>query len=364
MSMPPDATFTKALPKAELHAHFSGSMSKQCLHSIWEQRQSKGELLDLEDPLTAIKTGEHGFVDVKTFFPLFDKYIYSLVDRLQWVCFAFAKVIKDFTDDGVKYLELRTTPRLLHGRGKEAYVRALNEQLGGRVRERPQEAENMNVFLILSIDRKMSLEQAMGVVDQAIAYQYRPDDSERRNCYVVGVDLCGNPAVGDVSIFTPAFEKAKAHGLGITVHFAETPQSATNGELETILSWRPDRLGHCCHVSPGWKEVIADSGIALELCLSCNVLAGLTTGGFDSHHFQEWHRRKTNPVALCTDDVGVFGSSLSNEYLVASRTFDLSKQELVDLSRQAVGAAFAGDKAKARVLQTLNKFSTEHGSSE
>lgn len=351
----PDAAFTKILPKVELHAHFSGSISKQCLHEIWQQRQANSEVLGLEDPLTAIKAGEHGFVDVKTFFPLFDKYIYSLVDQLQWVSFAFAQVLRDFAEDGAQYLELRTTPRLMND-GKEAYVRTLNEDLGERVRERPEETEKMEAYLILSIDRGMSAEQAMNVVDQAIRYQHRPNELQRENCFVVGVDLCGNPAKGDVAIFSPAFKKARDHGLGVTVHFAEIPQSATDAELETILSWQPDRLGHCVHVSDKFSAALIDAAVALELCLSCNVLAGLTTGGFDRHHFREWYDRSTNVVALCTDDVGIFGSSLSNEYLVASRHFGLGAQQLLDLSRQSVGAIFGGDAAKQRMMERLKAF--------
>lgn len=317
--------------------------------------------MDLEDPLTAIRSGEDGFVDVKTFFPLFNTYIYSLVDRLQWVSFAFDSVIKDFMGDGVKYLELRTTPRLMKGRGKEAYVRILNESLGERARERPDEAEKMEVYLILSIDRGMTAEQAMQVVDEAICYQYKPDDPESRNAYVVGVDLCGNPTKGDVSIFTPAFKKAKKAGLSITVHFAEIPQSSLDEELETILSWEPDRLGHCVHVSEKFKQILGERRIALELCLSCNVLAGLTTGGLEKHHFREWHDRRTNAVALCTDDVGIFGSSLSHEYLLVSQYFGLSKKGLLQLSRDAAAVGFAGEKAKSRMVRHVNGFAASQG---
>lgn len=61
---------------------------------------------------------------------------------------------------------------------------------------------------------------------------------------VVAVDLCGDPAKGDVSLFTPAFEAARSAGLKVTIHFAEAECSASARELETILSWKPDRLGH------------------------------------------------------------------------------------------------------------------------
>ena len=74
-------------------------------------------------------------------------------------------------------------------------------------------------------------------------------------------------------------------------------QSGTTDELEALLDFRPDRLGHVIHVPARVKEVIVQRGLGLEMCLSCNVLAGLTEGGFLGHHFGEW-RRSGCPVAL------------------------------------------------------------------
>jgi adenosine deaminase len=34
-----DAEFCRALPKVELHAHLSGSITPETLHEIWLQRQ-------------------------------------------------------------------------------------------------------------------------------------------------------------------------------------------------------------------------------------------------------------------------------------------------------------------------------------
>ena len=333
-----DIEFTKALPKAELHTHLSGSISRETLHDIWRSKQLNNECLDLEDPLLSIKTGADGFVDIVSFFPLFDKYIYHLCNDVETVKYITKRVIRDFESDGVRYLELRTTPRKCKstGVGMEEYVAAVNE--GVRFWHRPNFVERIEVYLIFSIDRKMTTEQGMEVVDLAIQYQFR---SNNQGCYVVGIDLCGNPTKGDVSVFTPAFEKAKKHNLGITAHFAEVTQYSTDAELNTILSWKPDRLGHCINVPSELKDVICSQSLGLELCLSCNVLAGLTTGGFENHHLKEWITRDC-PVALSTDDVGIFGSPLSNEYLLVAEHFHLSKDEVVELSKQAAAVAFQG----------------------
>jgi len=152
----------------------------------------------------------------------------------------------------------------------------------------------MDARMILSIDRKMTAQQAEEVVDLAVKHRQNTNDGAN---FVVGVDLCANPTKGGISQFTASFKRAKAYGLRITVHFAEVPQSATYAELETLLSWQPDCSGHVIQAPPKYAEIIKERKLGPELCLSCNVLVKLTTGGFTTHHFREC--RKTDcPIAL------------------------------------------------------------------
>ena len=134
----------------------------------------------------------------------------------------------------------------------------------------------------------MTIEQANEVMDLAVKYQ--------KEC-VVGIDLCENPARGNVEIFTPAFRRAKSEGLRITVHFAEIWASATQLELETILSWEPDRLGHVIRTCEEIEDTIKNRSIGLELCLSCNVKTKMSDDGFSQHHFRKW-RTTSCPIAL------------------------------------------------------------------
>jgi adenosine deaminase len=60
----PDLAFTKALPKVELHAHLTGSISRKCLHEIWRQKKSQDPTFALEDPLLAIPSAASGSIDV------------------------------------------------------------------------------------------------------------------------------------------------------------------------------------------------------------------------------------------------------------------------------------------------------------
>jgi adenosine deaminase len=196
-------------------------------------------------------------------------------------------VLQEFQEDGVVYIELRTTPRAVPDRGvtKDDYVRTVLDIL----RLHNEDGGNaMRAFLILSIDRRNTFAEAEEVIDLATKYQ---------SAGVVGVDLCGDPAKGDVRIFATSFARAKAAGLKMTLHFAESEPSSSDLELDTLLSWKPDRLGHVIHVKEQFRKIIEQQNIGVELCLSCNVHAKMITGSYSDHHFGMW-RRSNVPVAL------------------------------------------------------------------
>lgn len=344
-----DAAFTKILPKVELHAHFTGSITPQCLHEIWTQRRSEHPNIKLPDPLESMSKDKSW--DIVTFFPLFSKYIYELCNTPATIAYSTNAVLHDFKEDGVVYLELRTTPRSSSSMSKNDYITTILSC----VDEFPDRGA-MPTYLILSIDRRNTPEEAMEVVDLAVQYRSRG---------VVGVDLCGDPSKGDVSIFKEAFQKAKLHGLKITLHFAEIPASSSSIELGTLLSFEPDRLGHVIHVPDKTKKQVMDGNFGLELCISCNVQAKLIEGGVSDHHFKTWMTTRC-PVILCvsvqmphasqwlicsvqTDDVGVFDSKLSNEYLLVAQAFNLSRDDLINLCDRAVDAIFGDEHQKWRL---------------
>ena len=57
-----------------------------------------------------------------------------------------------------------------------------------------------------------------------------------------------------------------------------------------------------------------------------------------------------------TDDVGVFGSELSNEYLIAAQHFNLTREELIALSRASIGTSFASGDDKAQFVALLDRY--------
>lgn len=285
-----------------------------------------------------------------SFFPLFSKYIYQLCNDRPAITLSTQSVLNDFAEDGIIYLELRTTPRAIPEAklSKAEYVGLVLNTIASS----PTKA-SMTTKLILSIDRRNTLEQALEVVELATQFQDRG---------VVAIDLCGDPSCGDVSTFRPAFQRAKAAGLKITIHFAEIPtqhnKNSQTSELLTLLDFYPDRLGHVIHVPDDVKNILHARRLGLELCVSCNVHAKMMLqiegrdASYGDHHFGYWKETHC-PIVLCTDDVGVFGSKLSNEYKLVSSHFRLGRSEILQLVSRGVECIFGGEEDRRWVEERL-----------
>ncbi|ROT38171.1 Metallo-dependent hydrolase [Sodiomyces alkalinus F11] len=336
--------------------------------------------------------GKHDY-NLKTFFPLFSTYIYALITDAASLSYATQAVLRDFAADGVRYLELRTTPRATcnptdgsERLSRESYVRTVLAAITSYEKNDTdrRDQDTLRTKLILSIDRRDDLPTATETVRLAARLRDEEEDQDQDHPetrgLVVGVDLCGDPTArtaldpsprGGVAELTPAFAEARKRGLHVAVHFAESEASGTDEELVTLLSWRPGRLGHVIWLSDRVKELVRRRGecgeeeeeeeggirgIGLELCLSCNVLAGMTKGplaGFAGHHFGEWWGAKGCWVSLGTDDVGVFGSPLSNEYRLAAEHFNLSNAQVCELASLGIESIFGGEEEKARLRRIM-----------
>ncbi|KAI8393651.1 uncharacterized protein BYT42DRAFT_551783 [Radiomyces spectabilis] len=317
--------FCKKLPKIELHAHINGSISPQTMKELVKRKKAtKPELADFSIP--------EGLEYITDFFPLF-KFIYQLTDDEESVRLVTRRTIDEFAEDGVRYLELRSTPRANPETGmtKESYVASVLSVVN-------EPRQNIRVKLIISIDRRNTLEEAQEVVDLAIKF---------RDQGIVGIDLCGDVMVGSFDKLKPAFERAKAEHFKITLHFNEVKENIP--EAPSMLSVNPDRLGHATLLDDASRETIYKNQCPIEVCMTSNVLCK-TVSSYEAHHVKDL-LKQGHPFVLCTDDKGVFFSELSNEYAKAGVAFDMTREQLFQASFQAIDAIFDDDRVKETLKQ-------------
>lgn len=77
--------------------------------------------------------------------------------------------------------------------------------------------------------------------------------------------------------------------------------------------------------------------------------------GYVDHHFKTFYAAK-HPVVLCTDDSGVFGTTLSKEYAIAAEAFQLTQQQLVELAHRSIVYCFCSDADKLLLQHKVAAF--------
>ncbi|KAJ8002583.1 hypothetical protein DPEC_G00160410 [Dallia pectoralis] len=328
--------FYRQMPKVELHAHLNGSVS----FSTIEKLTARKPHLNIEHNMTAICSGQRRTLD--ECFQVF-KVIHQLVDTEEDILMVAKDVIRQFADDGVKYLELRSTPREEKNTGmtRRSYVQTVIEAIS----QCGNEGLDIEVRFLVSVDRRHGFEVAMETVKLAEDFMLSTDG------LVVGLDLSGDPTVGHGGDLLPALQKAKNCGLKLSLHMSEVPSQVDESEL--LLNIPPDRIGHGTFLHPevGGAQSLVDkvtmNNIPLELCLTSNV-KGQTVSSYSNHHFLYWYN-KGHPVVICTDDRGVFCTELSREYQLVASTFGLSQEDMWSLSHKAIDYTFASASLKEQL---------------
>uniref|UniRef100_H3C284 N6-Methyl-AMP deaminase n=1 Tax=Tetraodon nigroviridis TaxID=99883 RepID=H3C284_TETNG len=331
-----ESVFYRQLPKVELHAHLNGSVSFQTIEKLSKQKPH----LNIERSMTAIGKGQRRTLD--ECFQVF-KIIHQLVDAEEDILMVAKDVITEFAADGVKYLELRSTPReeKTTGLTKKRYI----ETVLNAIQQCKNEELDIDVRFLVAIDRRNGAEVAMETVKLAEEFMLSSDG------LVVGLDLSGDPTVGHGRDLLPALRRAKNSGLKLSLHLSEVPSQLE--ETDLLLELPPDRIGHGTFLLPevGGSKSLVDkvvkNHIPLELCLTSNV-KGQTVPAYSNHHFKYWYQLG-HPCVICTDDKGVFCTDLSQEYQLAASTFGLSREAVWTLSQQAIDCIFAQDGVKQQL---------------
>jgi adenosine deaminase len=341
----------RRLPKVELHAHLTGSITQEflCKHDPQFSR------IDVKENI------RQGVSALDKCFQYFDA-VNGTVTSLAMLKLAALDVFADFAAQNCLYLEIRSTAKIYSdSQSLSQYV----ETVRAAAQEHTAGGSSMQIKLLVSIDRG-TVRSAQGAIAQVRAcldlYESFPD-------FVVGLDVCGNPtSFTIVDCVVPALKQQKAGYAGrrgwppITFHTGETD---TRKELEciveSVIELNIRRLGHCVHLvvshfdlferllaehsrSAGYRE---HGPMGVELCPTSNLcVAGWTA--MDQHHFSKLRALGQSGAVLLSlnsDDAGLFNCDLSTECHEISSAFGVGVDEFLEIQRAAIRSSFHPDPA-------------------
>jgi adenosine deaminase len=104
---------------------------------------------------------------------------------------------------------------------------------------------------------------------------------------------------------------------------------------------------------PRLLEQVAQSGVTVECCLTCNVLLGAVPS-YEAHPIRRFVACGI-PVTLNTDDPVRVCTTIGREYAVAA-ALGFSPADLLTFTRAAVDASFTSVERRAALLHELDRW--------
>jgi adenosine deaminase len=195
--------------------------------------------------------------------------------------------------------------------------------------------------MIAGIDRSRSGEEALALVRQVV-------DNEHE--YVAGIGLDNLETAGPPERFVDAYRLAGEAGLGRTAHSSEHAPTAAN-TITCLDLLGCDRIDHGYFVmeDPAVVERVAEEGIVFTVASTTS-----------RRSWRPWRRASIQAmvdaglrVVPCSDDPGMFPTSLGNEYQIMS-DMGIGRDRLATMAVDAVDASWlpAVDKERLRLEVT------------
>ena len=261
------------------------------------------------------------------------------------ICDVLLRNMQAFGREGVVYLETQ--------QGVEGFVEpdgspypvaevvALYRQLlaSPQARATGVEVRFQNALLRFTPDAEQRLRGLYAVTDRY------------RDLYV-GINMVGREDndKGYPLRFLPVLRELRHHypDINLSIHAGEVDEP--NFHVRDTLLLGAQRIGHGVNLitDPDTMLRMRHGPYLVEINLISNLLLEYVSS-FSQHPFPEYLRTGI-PVALSTDDRGMWDSNLSDEFFVATREFNLSWEELVLLGRNSLQYSFLDAPTKQRLL--------------
>ena len=137
--------------------------------------------------------------------------------------------------------------------------------------------------------------------------------------------------------------------IHLSIHAGEVDEP--NHHIRDTLLLGAERIGHGVNLlgDPDTTVLMRNGPYMIEINLISNLLLEYVDD-FQQHPFPEYLRIGI-PVALSTDDRGMWDSNMTDEYFVAVREFNLSWEELVQIGRNSLLHAFVEAPVKQKLLK-------------
>ena len=254
--------------------------------------------------------------------------------------------IQAFAEEGLVYLESQVAIQGFEGPDGAAIS---PQQVGEILRLRLQQEDVASIGITVRLQVPILRFLPFAENQLRTVYQFVHDNND----LFVAVNMVGREDndKGYPLRFLSTLRELRRHydGVRLSIHAGEVDEP--NSHVRDTLLLGADRIGHGLNLitDPDTMLLMRNGAYMVEINLISNLLIEYIDD-YSQHPFPEYLRIGI-PVALSTDDRGMWDSTLTDEFFVAVREFDLSWEEVKILSRNSLQYAFLPASEKNALLQ-------------
>ena len=261
---------------------------------------------------------------------------------------ALALHIKAFADEGLVYLEPQIT---LMGYRDQTGLALSPARAASIFRARLNQPDVVDTGVTFRFQQSILRFLPNAEAELTRAYQIVSDEPEW-----VGVNMVGreDDDRGHPLRFLQTLRGLRQQypNIRLSIHAGEVDEP--NYHVRDTLLLGADRIGHGLNLISDPQTLIQmrHGPYLVEINLISNLLLEYVSD-FSQHPFPEYLRLGV-PVALATDDRGMWDSTMTDEYFVAVKSFNLSWDELRLLTQNSIQYSFLGPEPKSRLLNAVD----------
>lgn len=350
-----DSDVIASLPKVELHDHLDGGLRPS---TIVELAGEIGYELPTTDPQELEKwfydAANSG--DLPTYLTTFD-HTTAVMQTKDALVRVTREAVEDLAADNVVYAELRYAPEqhVAEGLSLQDVVDATVQ--GAQEGERAAEAQGKRIHARLILCAMRHADRATEIAQLTV--DNYPESSPGQG-YVVGFDIAGAEDGFPASNHAEAFQLLRENLVPFTIHSGE---AAGVDSIRDSLVQGTLRLGHGVRIYEDLEATLSgielgpvaryvrDRGMPLEICPTSNTQTGIADDVAD-HPFNLLYELGF-VCTIHTDNRLVSGTTMTREFEKLAAHFDLEYWQMLELTTNALDAAFCDAPLRSELEQTV-----------
>ncbi|EGO2575484.1 adenosine deaminase [Enterococcus faecalis] len=327
----------RQLPKIELHCHLDGSIRPTTLRTIAEKQNIP--LPQDEQALKELVVAPEKCTDLNDYLTRFD-FVLTCLQTAEALQAAAYDVISQAAEDGVAYIEVRFAPSQHTEKGLRLPEIVTAVLTGLKQGEEDFGVKSNALLCGMRHDQQQAIEKIVH-----LAHDFRETG-------VVGFDLAGNEVDFPPYTFEDVLALANQLSIPLTLHAGECGCGKNVADAVTLGA---TRIGHGIALkdTPEYLALLKEKKVLLEMCPTSNFQTG-TVKTLAEYPFQQFIEAGL-AVCINTDNRTVSDTTLTKEFMKLATWYQLSYDEMKQLTKNALAGAFLSPDEKKLLNQKIDQ---------